>query len=502
MTRLRSLLVLSAAALATLWLSTAVSAQADGSVDEAYYVMKLGGQRAGWMRESTTRADGTITSAAEVVFKIGRGATSVSLRIETEFVETTGGEPVSMRSLQQMGTAPIETSYAFDGETVRITTRQSGRETTAEQPAPAGDWVTPARADHMLREALASGAPIPSITSLDPTYGLTPLTSNRTNAEPAVVEVFGKTVPATRVETELSIAPGMPSVEYLDADGRLVRSTTRIGGMEIVVLAADRDLALAEIEAPEIMRSTFVQPSRKIADPRSLRRASYTLSVPDGRIEDLYNSPQHQIERLDERRLRLTVDLDAPPARSPEPGPSHLEASAMIDRDDEAVRAMLGRSALRDGASQAARAEGLRRFVHRSISQKSLDVGFASASEVARSGVGDCTEHAVLLAALLRADGIPSRVVSGLVYAQDFAGAQEIFGYHMWTQAWIDGPDGPGWIDLDATMPNAAPTDATHIAISATDMSGNDSFNAMLTLAPLLGRLEIEVVETGLAGGH
>src|SRR5690606_5201760 len=95
-------------------------------------------------------------------------------------------------------------------------------------------------------------------------------------------------------------------------------------------------------------------------------------------------------------------------------------------------------------------AEKLRRFVHSYISNKSLDVGLASASEVCRTREGDCTEHATLLAAALRFAGIPSRVVSGLIYAEEFAGRSRIFGYHMWTQALL--PDDAGamrWVDLD-----------------------------------------------------
>ena len=40
---------------------------------------------------------------------------------------------------------------------------------------------------------------------------------------------------------------------------------------------------------------------------------------------------------------------------------------------------------------------------------------------------------------MLRADGIPARVASGLVYADGFLGSRDIFGWHMWTQALIDG---------------------------------------------------------------
>ena len=113
----------------------------------------------------------------------------------------------------------------------------------------------------------------------------------------------------------------------------------------------------------------------------------------------------------------------------------------------------------------------LRDLVHNHISSKHLSTAYASASETARTGSGDCTEHAVLLAAVLKARAIPARVCHGLVYVElggdaisgeapsraaggDQAGgaagatvaadgsaapatAPAQFGWHMWTQAMV-----------------------------------------------------------------
>jgi transglutaminase-like putative cysteine protease len=117
-------------------------------------------------------------------------------------------------------------------------------------------------------------------------------------------------------------------------------------------------------------------------------------------------------------------------------------------------------------------------------------VGFASAAEVARTRTGDCTEHAVLLAAMLRAEKIPARVVSGLIYADEFEGKKGIFGYHMWAQASLGGGS---WLNLDATLPDNATFDATHIALATTDLADGETSNALVSLVPLLGNLKIAV---------
>jgi hypothetical protein len=102
----------------------------------------------------------------------------------------------------------------------------------------------------------------------------------------------------------------------------------------------------------------------------------------------------------------------------------------------------------------------LRTFVSDYIDQHGLDVGYASALEVAGSRQGDCTEYAVLLTALARAQGIPARVVTGMVYAERYAGMSHVFLPHSWMQAWIK----DRWVSYDAALHRS---DSTHIALAS-----------------------------------
>ncbi len=165
----------------------------------------------------------------------------------------------------------------------------------------------------------------------------------------------------------------------------------------------------------------------------------------------------------------------------------------MANIDDPEVQKIAKKAVESSSNLATAKAEACRRFVHQFIKTKDLDVGFASASEVARNKEGDCSEHAVLLTALLRANGIRARSAAGLIYAEEFAGSQGIFGYHMWAQAllMIDGKW--RWVDLDATLPNETPFDATHITLSTTDLADGDSISGLAAIAPLMGRLQIKI---------
>ncbi len=81
--------------------------------------------------------------------------------------------------------------------------------------------------------------------------------------------------------------------------------------------------------------------------------------------------------------------------------------------------------------------------------KKKLSLGFAPAGQAAREAEGDCSEHAVLLAALGRAAGIPSRVATGLMHVPWRDGKGNAMVFHMWSQFHIGGR----WLDFDSTVP-------------------------------------------------
>jgi transglutaminase/protease-like cytokinesis protein 3 len=126
----------------------------------------------------------------------------------------------------------------------------------------------------------------------------------------------------------------------------------------------------------------------------------------------------------------------------------------------------------------------LENAVCRLIQEKNYGQGFATAAEVVRSREGDCTEHAVLLAALCRAEQIPARVVLGLVYSPSHQG----FAFHMWNEVWVE----DRWIPLDATLGRGG-IGAGHIKISHSDLTGDGSENAVLSVLTVINQLSIEL---------
>jgi hypothetical protein len=139
-------------------------------------------------------------------------------------------------------------------------------------------------------------------------------------------------------------------------------------------------------------------------------------------------------------------------------------------------------------------AKKINAFVYQHIKRKTLARAFATATEALETGEGDCTEHAVLFSALAKIAGIPTRLLTGLVYV---GGKDNLFGYHEWVEVWM----GDRWVAMDPTFGQDL-ADATHIMFTH-GMSDSDGLReAGLAAASLIGELELDVLEYTTSNGQ
>jgi transglutaminase-like putative cysteine protease len=157
-----------------------------------------------------------------------------------------------------------------------------------------------------------------------------------------------------------------------------------------------------------------------------------------------------------------------------------LAPDRFIQSDRPEIRAVADSIASASGATGAGLAAEMAHWVNGYITGKNFTQGFASALEVYQTRAGDCTEHSVLLTALLRAAGIPARPAVGLVYFQgQFIG-------HMWAEAYID-----HWRTFDALDPETAPV---RIRISTSEGGEAVDQHALLEAYSVVGGMRARVV--------
>ncbi len=470
---------------------------------DRWYVLEISEQRAGYMHVTERQKEDRIITQTDMQVTVKRGDAAITISVDSWFVETAEGKPVEASSSMKPGGMAIVQHIKFNDDGVEITTGQGAGKRTTTQPLPDEKFLPPAAAQRVIEAAIDRGDQEVSVGMLDTSMGLNPLMMNAKVVGKENVEVFGKVVPAIVWEATMSNMPGIAVKEFVDEHGRAVKTTVQImPGMDMVVVEADEQLAKAKIDPPRIMAQTLLRPDKPIPHARQSRNAIYKIRI-KGNGDTPINFPRTGYQRVvwnDKTTASVIVDLDEPVNVIDDlPTDDDLESSEMIDFESDAVRDLLqvGMAGInKKDEPDYETASRLRAFVHKYIQEKDLSFGLARASQIAQTAQGDCTEHAVLLTALLRAEGIPARTVTGLLYVDEFLGQQGVFGYHMWSQAWLtdteQGPEGGRWVDLDAVLGDRD-FDAVHITLSVSSMADGKLLNDMVDMLPTFGRMDIHV---------
>jgi transglutaminase-like putative cysteine protease len=93
---------------------------------------------------------------------------------------------------------------------------------------------------------------------------------------------------------------------------------------------------------------------------------------------------------------------------------------------------------------------------------------------------------------MCRAEGVPARTAVGLIYVEKTA--KPYFGFHMWTEVFIDGQ----WLGLDGTLGQGS-IGAAHLKIADHSWHGVESLTPLLPVNRILGKTSIEVMSAEAA---
>lgn len=185
--------------------------------------------------------------------------------------------------------------------------------------------------------------------------------------------------------------------------------------------------------------------------------------------------------------LRVRARRQAPAPKKAAPvADEYLGSSYFINASDPTVKA-LATKAVGQEKDPWLRAVLIERWVHNNMTKKNYTQAFATADHVAKNREGDCTEHAVLAAAMCRAAGIPARTAFGLIYIEN--GPQPAMGFHMWTEVFVRGQ----WVSIDATLGQGF-VGATHIKISDHSWHDVQTPTPLLPVVRVVGKVGIQIV--------
>ncbi len=468
-------------------------------------VIYLQGQRAGYQTGTRTlvpspTGEKLVKCEQKTALKLTRFGTPLVMESTVETVETMAGEIRRFVHRQENPpAAPMTLEGTIEGRKCQLVATTGGIKQTSSIPW-SPDWRSPAYQDETLRAQPLQPGEERRLEIFFPEFRSMGVLDLKAREMVPILNLDRQEKNLLRVTARISLIEDSPITVYVDQNGEAIVTRMGIFGTEMFTYLATREQALLPIEGtgPEIGKLTLIK-AQLPKDWATRQSLTYELKLPgDDLARILTSGPGQTIEVIDPETVRVTVQLtpwSRPLSTSSLPLPADdlfLKGTSLLQIDDPAVKklatdalASLPPEKRNDLREQAL---AMSRYVHKTISTKNLSTALASAAEVAKSRSGDCTEHATLLAAMLRAQKIPSRFVMGLVYVPD----ESAFGLHAWTEAKL----GDDWYPLDSVAASGR-TSVAHLRMTADSLdesTGDPVLRMDIYARKLPGRLQVKVV--------
>jgi hypothetical protein len=360
---------------------------------------------------------------------------------------------------------------AVSGEILTVKTDSAGTTRTADIALKAKPYLLPAITAALSTADLKNGEKY-TFDIFDPaTMGQTPVIVEVLGRED--LQIMGASQPATKIAL---IFKGSSQYAWIGENGDVLKENGILGIQMEKTSREDalRDLAVAA--STDLTRVASVASNVMLEDLAGLS----TLQVEISGIENQKIQLNGGRQTISANTLSIQKETmtDLSPAMNElnlqKLEKIFLKPDPFIQSDDRKIQ-QLAREITGKTDVPLEKVRMLVDWVYKNINKRPV-LSLPDALSTLENREGDCNEHAVLLAALARAAGIPCRVEAGLVYLKGR------FYYHAWNLVYLG-----RWITVDAVY-NQIPADVSHIRF----VTGSPS--QQLDLMGIIGKLQLKVI--------
>ncbi len=467
-------------------------------IHDSWDVVLIAGSRVGFAHtEIVLGEDGgkkRYVTRIETEMELIRGSAAARVAIENEVTENDQGQILGFWLKMAMSGEPVEMRGRLESGKLAIEQTALGRTRTFEIELPS-ETIGPYAATRLMKEKGFE----PGTEYTIHTFDAQTMKALRIDVEVLggeTIDVFGNQMRLHKLQAKQNILPGLTMHEWCDDDGNVIK--TEVRQLSIVTLRTTREDALKASAGPKVdlLKRLSAPCDIVIPHPYITKAATYRivsswaaseLEIPSDTIQTVKPADDDVLVEVVQKPYKPTGSR-ALPIKDAELA-EYLAPSTYIQSDDPII-IKLANEAIGGERNSYNAAMRLCKWVSENISFKDYSVGFATAREVADRLQGDCTEHSVLLAALLRAVGIPSRCNMGLLYSDGN------FYYHLWNEAFVS-----EWIPLDASLNRGGNDwDAVHIKLADTSLNSPMPMLDLAALLPTMGNIKVEVLSLGFDG--
>lgn len=453
------------------------------------------------LTENATGAEALVNVDYVLKLRVNRFGDGSEPAIHISAVETTAGEPRSFAVQTLLGQQPLRCTGRVENGKLLVE-RQGDAGTVAPITLPA-DVLGFQGVEVSLRQRPLQAGESREVRTLDPLF-MAIAENELQAAQRETVSLLGDTKDLLRISLTSNI-PGQAKLQYVlwaDEQGNILKRESVGLGIQQTTIATTKARAMqsAGQGSFDLGNRSVVRLAQPLDRPHQRSPLGYRVTLRESNPAQVFAANRLQtVKSIDDRTAEVQVSAfdwsslvssePGTPTAGPAPAGERVSAgdrdpNRLVPSDHPAVVRMATGVAAEE-TNPAAICLALEKFVHESIRQVNYDTVLGSAADVVQRMEGDCTEHAVLLAALAKARGIPARAAVGLVYVPSLQG----FAFHMWTEVYLAGR----WLPLDATLGQGG-IGAGHLKLLDTNFAEGDGLTALLPVAQVLGQLQIEAL--------
>jgi hypothetical protein len=297
---------------------------------------------------------------------------------------------------------------------------------------------------------------------------------------PVIVNVVGKenikSMGSMKIATKVLLNfKGATQLAWIGEDGEVLKEKGLLGISLEKTTRKDALYGLPLETGEDLTKVASIASNVVIKDAVGLK----TLKIEIGGIK--YNDVNLHGERQTLIDNILTVEKESLSGLAPALDADRLDTlekifmqpGPFIQSDHQKIKDQ-AKKIIEDEIVPLKKAKKLIAWVYKNIEKRPV-LSVPDALSTIENRVGDCNEHAVLLAALARASGIPARIETGLAYLNGR------FYYHAWNLLYLG-----RWITADSAF-DQLPADVTHIRFTTGSLK-------QLDLMSIIGKVKLKVI--------
>jgi len=438
-----------------------------------WFGMTIQGKPVGyWSHAVRRQTDGLVQTRDSMLFVINRLGAKLSIASDTTYLESSDGRLVSVDSTDKSSGQATREQVTFKDSVAEILRTVGARQYRTQEQF----TQPPYGPEFIRRESLRR---LVRVRDSGMWQTFSPLISK---VENQTVRLSAMTGSQKTVQIAFADIPGAQTSVY-SSSGELIEMEQDSPLGMVKMLPETEAEAMAPDGGAELpggfFEATLAKSNIRLPDPRSISEVTLRLEEKSKiDLPPLGSENQSEITRTGPS-VELRVESQSSFAKKP--GAEYLAPNSLIQADDPAIQ-KLAKEFLTESNSRFAAAVAAHDWL---AARARLDGGIveAPASETVKTCKGTCYAFAILLAALERAIGLPSKVAMGYVYEQG------IWGGHAWTEVWNAGR----WVRLDSAMYSRDRADAARFAFATSSMANGSSALSANGLA-MFGKLKVTVL--------